>query len=278
MSAQDVRLRYAMVTEMRRVGTLQDRAVIDAFASVARHLFVPHVPPSEAYLDRAISIKSEGGETIASISQPSMLARMLELAAIEPGNGVLEIGTGSGYNAALAARIAGRRGRVVTLEIEPDLARAARSALEAAGCETVEVVVGDGHLGHEAGGSYDRIIVSARASDIADAWWEQLRDGGRIVIPLDIGAGGEYAVAFVREGSLFRSTGIVQCLFVPLRGEQRPSPEAIFARSPSARYGDRPRRIAEISAVKTAQAQPEILERADIVVAQPCTTFAIVWG
>lgn len=274
----DARLRETLVAELQRSGAAEEPAIAHAFAAVPRHCFVPEVPLEEAYADRAISIKSAGGETLASISQPSMLGRMLELAHVERGERILEIGTGSGYNAALLAELAGDDGLVVTIDVEADLVERARMTLASCGYDRVRVVLGDGHAGYAPDAPYDRIIVSARATDITQAWWDQLRDGGRIVVPVDIGVAGEYAVGFERTDDAMHSVGIVNCLFVPLRGERETTRQNIFARSPSARYGGRPRSIREILAVPTSDASAELLEHADIVVAQPTTTFAISWA
>lgn len=265
----DALLRESLVSEMRRNGSLADAAVARAFQTVPRHRFVPEASLSEAYEDRAISIKSEGAETLASISQPSMLGRMLELAAIAPGNRVLEIGTGSGYNAALVAELAGPRGLVVSIDVDADLIARARSMLHECGYENVRVVHADGHAGFAPDAPYDRIVISARAGDIAPAWWEQLKEDGRIVVPLDIGLGAEYAVGFVREGNELHSIGVVHCLFVPLRGEEQ------FA---SARYAGRPREVRSIMAVRTNDARPERFAHADVVAARPNTTFAVSWA
>jgi protein-L-isoaspartate(D-aspartate) O-methyltransferase len=273
----DARMREALVAEMQRQGSLQSAAVARAFLRVPRHRFIPDTPLDEAYADRAISIKTDRRETLASISQPSMLARMLELAAVEPGNRVLEVGTGSGYNAALLAELAGSAGRVVSVEVEDDLAARARATLEAWGYGAVRIVRGDGYAGCPDFAPYDRIVVSARAYDVPAAWWDQLVEGGRLVVPLDVGVGGEYAVGFVRRGEELCSVGTVHCLFLPLRGEERAGTERVFVRSKGARYSLRPREIASVVAVKTRQAQPELLGRADVVVAQPQTTFAISW-
>lgn len=275
----DARLRESLVSEMRRNGSLTSESVAAAFLAVPRHRFIPDVAVSEAYADRAISIKTEGSETLASISQPSMIARMLELANVRIGDRVLEVGTGSGYNAALLATLVGSEGSVVTVEVESDLAARARETLADCGFGNAAVVHGDGHAGDASHAPYDRIIVSARTSDITPAWWAQLRDGGRIVVPLEIGIGGEYAVGFERTDGRLKGIGIVHCLFVPLRGEQSEIPVGnVFARSADARYATGPRSIKEIVALKTAEASPELLRHADIVVAQPQTTFAITWG
>ncbi len=273
---EDARLRESLVAELQRTGALREAAVAHAFGAVPRHRFVPEVSEEEAYADRAISIKGTGSETVASISQPSMLARMIELAGIRPGDRVLEIGTGSGYNAALLAELAGPHGLVVTIEVEPDLVQRARAALDACGYDAVRVVLGDGHGGFAQEAPYDRIVVSARANDIPVAWWQQLKDGGRIVVPLDIGVGGEYAAGFARAGNELRSIGIVQCLFVALRGERGAAPaENIFLRAQHVRYGTQAQPVKSIVAVPTPDALSTLLELADVVVAQPETTFAV---
>ncbi len=275
----ETRLREQLAAELRRTRAVTLPAISAAFEAVPRHRFIPEVELAEAYADRAISIKAEGPDTLASISQPSMLAKMLELADLQPGARVLEIGTGTGYNAALLAHLVEPDGLVVTVEVEPDLVERARSTLAACGYDRVRVVLGDGYDGFAQEAPYDRIVVSARARDIASAWWEQLRDGGRIVVPLDIGIAGEYAVGFVRDGDSLHSIGIVHCLFVALRSEEQTAaaPENVFVRSADARYGRRFRSIASIRAVRTAEAAAELLAGADVVVAQPQTTFAITW-
>lgn len=275
---EDARRREELVAALRREGSVHDDAIAGAFAVVPRHRFVPDASVRDAYADRAISIKSTDAETLASISQPSMIARMLELLRVEPGNRVLEIGTGSGYNAALLATLAGERGHVVSVEVEPDLAERARGILAACGYDTVEVVQGDGYAGYPAAAPYDRIVVTARSGDVSRAWWEQLADGGRIVVPLDVGLGGEYAVGFVRAGDELRSVGIVHCLFVPLRGhEEELEPARIFTRSRALRYGTRSRAVRGVVAVRTERASPDMLEHADVVVARPETTFGVTW-
>jgi protein-L-isoaspartate(D-aspartate) O-methyltransferase len=278
LRAMDEAPRKSLVAAMRREGTLTDAAVAHAFETVPRHRFIPGVPLLEAYADRAITIKGEAADALASISQPSMLARILELAAVHPGNRILEIGTGSGYNAALLAELAGTGGRVVTVDVEADLVEAARAVLADCGYSTVRADIGDGLDGFAPEAPFDRIIVSARATDIARAWWEQLNNGGRIVVPLDIGIGGEYAIGFARAGNELHSVGASHCLFVPLRGEHGAMPpKHVFTRSPESRYGTRPRTLQSIVAVRTQDASPGLLERADVVVAQPQTTFAITW-
>jgi protein-L-isoaspartate(D-aspartate) O-methyltransferase len=138
---------------------------------------------------------------------------MLESLAVAPGQRVLEIGTGTGYNAALLAVLVGAGGRVVTVELEADLAaRAARGVTP-----DVEVVAGDGRLGYPPAAPYDRIVVTAGAGRVLPAWEEQLADGGRLVVPIvDAGGVGSVVVFDKVEGQLIAGADI-PCAFLPLR-------------------------------------------------------------
>src|SRR6202022_2513641 len=111
-------LRARLVAELRARGALHDPRVAEAFARVPRHVFVPDVSPEEVYADRSIAIKLEDGIPISSSSQPAIMAEMLEMLAVREGDRVLEIGAGSGYNAAPIAELAGPSGYVQTLDID----------------------------------------------------------------------------------------------------------------------------------------------------------------
>lgn len=161
--------------QLRRRG-VKDERVLDAMASVPREAFVPGVPTSLAYDDRALPI--DAGQTI---SQPYMVARMSELLEVQPGDRILEIGTGSGYQAAVLARLGAR---VTTIERYPDLANAARETLRSQGFQGIDVRAGDGSRGEPEGAPWDGIIVTAAAPAIPDALREQLAIGARLVIPV----------------------------------------------------------------------------------------------
>lgn len=185
--------------------------------AVRRDAFMdPNTPLSRAYADEPVLLKRDRrGAVISTISQPTMIATMLEQLDVRPGDRVLEIGTASGYNAALLGHLAGSDGAVVSIELEPDLAAGAKRALERAGSQNVLVICADGRAGWEAAAPYDAIIVTAGASGVEPAWERQLRESGRLVVPMDrIGLCFSYEK---RDGHLLE-TSKVPAAFVPLRG------------------------------------------------------------
>lgn len=189
--------RNGLVDELKRRGHIRTVSVEAAFGAVSRHLFIPEVTLERAYRDEVVPIEVlPGGEVASSASQPAIVAQMLEQLSIVPGDRVLEVGAATGYNAALMAHLVGEEGHVVTVEIDGSLARRARESLAAAGYEHVEVVHGDGGLGHPAGAPYDRIILTTGAPDIAPAWRKQLAPEGRLVLPLELWSGLQVCVAF----------------------------------------------------------------------------------
>ncbi|HWC14772.1 MAG TPA: protein-L-isoaspartate(D-aspartate) O-methyltransferase [Actinomycetota bacterium] len=182
--------------------------VVRAFREVAREDFVPDAYRSDAYSDRPVPILER-----QTTSQPSLIARMIDAADVLPGDRLLEIGTGFGFQTALLSRLGGE---VVSVERHPSLARAARENLARAGIENVRVVVGDGWMGWPEAAPYDAIIVSAGAPEVPEAFVDQLVDGGRIVIPLKKGAA-EEVVLLVKNGDhLVRARVLTPARFVPL--------------------------------------------------------------
>lgn len=162
-------LHHALVDQLIKNGAISTAAVEAAFRAVARHLFLPHVPPEHVYQDQAIPTKYEDGRATSSSSQPSITAIMLEQLALTPGRRVLEIGAGTGYNAALMAHIVGDTGHVVTVDVEADLVTQAQEHLTTGGFSRVTVVQGDGAFGYPPGAPYDCIILTVGAWDIAPA-------------------------------------------------------------------------------------------------------------
>jgi protein-L-isoaspartate(D-aspartate) O-methyltransferase len=212
-------LQQVLVDGLQRTGALRDQGVEAAFRAVPRHLFLPDTPLEEVYGDQAIVTKRIDAVGVSSSSQPSVMAIMLEQLAAQPGHRVLEIGAGTGYNAALLAHVVGAAGKVVTIDIDADIARAAQQHLISAGLEGVEVICGDGGLGYPLGAPYDRIIVTVGAWDITPAWWEQLCVGGRLVVPLALrGPEIQRAIAFDRMDDHLASDSVRPCGFMLLRG------------------------------------------------------------
>jgi protein-L-isoaspartate(D-aspartate) O-methyltransferase len=214
-----IALNQTLVDELKRKGLLQTPGVEVAFRGVLRHVFLPGLPLEQVYADRAISAKqNESGQWISSSSQPAIMAIMLEQLDLQPGHKVLEIGTGPGYNAALMAHIVGETGKVVTIEIEEDLAETAREHLASAGFNQVQVISADGGYGYPEAAPYDRIILTVGAPDITTNWWNQLKPGGRLVLPLVL-RGAMKSIAFEKRDESLSSLSVADCGFISLRGE-----------------------------------------------------------
>jgi len=198
---------------------LRSARVAAAMEAVPREVFVPGVPLEEVYRPSdAIVTKRVDGVSVSSASAPEVVAVMLEQLAARPGDRVLEIGAGTGYNAALLAHLVGDTGHVVTIDIDEDLVLGARAHLSAAGYPQVEVVQADGAVGYGGEGTYDRIILTVSSSDIAPAWRDQLApQHGRLVLPLGL-RGPQRSVAFVPAGDHLVSDSVRNCSFIPLRG------------------------------------------------------------
>lgn len=211
-------LRRRLLDQVRDQGAATDPLVVDALRTVPRHLFLPDLPVEQAYQDEAIVTKrDEDGQPISSSSQPTIMAIMLDQLAVDRGHRVLEIGAGTGFNAALLAHIVGERGSVTSVDLDADTVEHARENLDAAGCADVVVVTGDGALGYPERAPYHRIIATVGVWDLAPAWLKQLKPDGRIVVPLDL-RGVQRTVAFERDGDHWTSRSAQPCGFMRMRG------------------------------------------------------------
>jgi protein-L-isoaspartate(D-aspartate) O-methyltransferase len=211
-SPATLRARERMVASQLRRRGITDERVLAAMATVPRHAFVPADVRAQAYADSALPIGR--GQTI---SQPYIVALMTQLLALRGGERVLEIGTGSGYQSAVLSHLAGA---VYSIEIAPELAARAGETLAAVGAGTVQVRAGDGAAGWPEAAPFDAIIITAGAPCVPDALLGQLRDGGRVVAPLERGDGEELAVG-VKHGERLEWTAHGAVRFVPMTGTVR---------------------------------------------------------
>lgn len=204
-------LRRRMVDEQLQGRDIVDPRVLAAMAEVPREEFVPADLREAAYDDCALAIGL--GQTI---SQPYTVAYMCQASELRGDEHVLEVGTGSGYGAAVLGRLARR---VTTIERRPELAAEARRRLESLGYDNVRVVVGDGTLGVPEEAPFDAIVVTAGAETLPEALVGQLRPNGRIVIPIDADGRGQtmYRLTFDDRGQL-RRENLGEFAFVPLIG------------------------------------------------------------
>ncbi len=219
------RLRDELVRELRSRGVIRSEAIAAAFATVPRERFIPEVVAEQgleaAYQDRAFPTKHDRqGMPISSSSQPAIMAEMLELLELAPGHRVLEVGAGTGYNAAVLSQLVGAQGRVTTVDIDPEIVGRAKRALGDAGYRA-DVRQGDGRAGFAKHQPYDRIIVTASANQLQSAWLEQLAEGGRIIVPMRLDPDADaiqLIPVFERRGQRLRSLETTSGGFMPLHG------------------------------------------------------------
>ncbi|RMG94416.1 MAG: protein-L-isoaspartate(D-aspartate) O-methyltransferase [Deltaproteobacteria bacterium] len=198
--------RDRMVAEQIEARGVTDPRVLAAMAKVPRHLFVPDAYQAEAYQDHPLPI----GHGV-TISQPYIVALMTELAEVRPGDKVLEIGTGSGYQAAVLAELGAE---VYSIEVIEPLARRAKERLAKLGYDRVHVRHGDGYRGWPEAAPFDAVVVTAAPPEVPEALREQLADGGRLVIP--VGSRYQELKVITRRGNRFDERTVIPVRFVPM--------------------------------------------------------------
>lgn len=203
--------RRKLVETLKSQG-LKSRTVLDALLKVPRHKFVPASHRNRAYENRALPIAHD-----QTISQPYIVGYMTEAADIAPGDRVLEIGTGSGYQAAVLAELAKE---VYSIEIVPALADSARNLLSELGYKNVQVKTGNGYLGWPEHAPFDAILVTAAPDEVPQALVDQLAVGGTMVVP--VGTGYQQMVIITRNQSGIVERRTIPVAFVPMVGKPTP--------------------------------------------------------
>jgi protein-L-isoaspartate(D-aspartate) O-methyltransferase len=211
-------LRGAMVDRLKP-HIIRDPRIEAAFRAVPRHLFLPTVPLEKVYSGDVIPTRFDDKRVpISSSSEVAVMAVMIEQLELVEGQRVLEIGAGTGYNAAIIAQLVRGSGRVTTIDIDPEIAAEARARLDVAGYERVHVVAADGWDGLKDEAPHDRIVLTASTGDLSPAWVEQLADHGILLVPLWMRAGWQMLVAFRRHDGALRSVSTRGGGFMALRG------------------------------------------------------------
>ncbi|MFF3733415.1 methyltransferase, FxLD system [Streptomyces sp. NPDC002476] len=217
-TADAERLRNALVDQLRADGHARTPAVETTLRTVPRHVFVPDASLEDAYANAPVHIKYDtDGTPISCASQPGVVALMLDQLDAQPGQRILELGAGTGYNAGLLAHLVGERGHVTTLDVDEDLVEGARAHLTAAGISNVETVTRDGALGYAEGAPYDRIIATVGAHGVPHAWLQQLAPGGRLLVPQRLKGTVSRSIAYEQRDGRWVSLGSEMNTFMPLR-------------------------------------------------------------
>lgn len=220
---------FAEVPRHRFVGAIRDRGGID--------LSVPLETTDDRllsylYSDHAVAVKVAGGRCVASTSQPSLMAMMMADVDLQPGMNVLEIGSGTGWNAALMGHVVAPGGFVVSIEYEPDLAAAAAANLARDGHRGVTVRHGDGAAGAPDLGPFDAIIVTVACPTVPSAWIDQLAPGGRLVTPLELPDRSSPMLVARRDGNRLRGRFVRWSWFVQMQGGVPPWPPPLDPTAP----------------------------------------------
>jgi protein-L-isoaspartate(D-aspartate) O-methyltransferase len=208
LADQYAEARRVMVQRDLRGRDITDSRVLAAMGQVPRHLFVPPALEQQAYDDHPLPIGYG-----ATISQPYIVALMTQAAQVKPGTRVLEVGTGSGYQAAVLATLTDK---VSSIELIPELARSAGERLARLGYRQVQVKSGDGYKGWPEFAPFDAILVTAAAPEIPTALKDQLKEGGRLIIPVGPTFGPQYLLRLTKKGDAFQEERLIPVAFVPL--------------------------------------------------------------
>ena len=205
------RLRKQMVAKQIKDRGVVDQKVLEAMGKIPRHMFVPESLRSQAYQDYPLAIGE--GQTI---SQPYIVALMTENLGLSENHQVLEIGTGSGYQAAVLAEMVNE---VYSIEIKEKLYQQSRNALKKTGYDDVKTRHGDGYFGWEEAAPFDAIMITASVDHIPPPLLAQLKDGGKLILPLGNPFSYQHLTLVTKQGEDYNVRQIVGVLFVPMTGE-----------------------------------------------------------
>jgi len=221
-------LNVGMIERMKASGALRSAEIENAFRRTPRHLFVPGVALDLVYSGNSLVTRSDQKRGITSSSSDvPFMSTQLESLRVERGHRVLEIGAGTGYNAALLSELVGPEGEITTIDNQPDVAEDARAHLRAAERPRVRVITGDGYAGYAERAPYDRLIATASVRDVPLAWRDQMREGGLLMVPLRFGPGAQIVATFRRNGDALESVEAVSGGAMPLRTENEALEEPV---------------------------------------------------
>lgn len=193
--------------------------VVAAYRKLPRHLFIKRsYSMDEMYSDYPLEIYRDE-KYISTISQPSFVMLMIDMLELKPGHKVLELGAGSGWNAALMSEIVGPTGKVVSVEIIPSLAQETKENLGTLGIGNVEIISGDGATGYPSEAPYDRGIFTAGATDLPKAFHEQIKTGGKLLLVLKTHSI-DLLLLLVKKEDHFEEVSRLSCSFVPMKGQK----------------------------------------------------------
>ena len=204
--------RHLFVKRYRELGVKEWNEVAEA--NLESHL-------GRLYRDGGLILCGDGDNASSAISQPSLVLGMLDMLRLEPGHKVFELGVASGWNAALMGRLVGPIGHVYSLEIIPEMARTAAANIAQLDIKNVSVIEGDAGDGYASGAPYDRAVFTAGAYDIPHAFFEQIKDGGLLLIVIKNEGGGDNLFLLRKNGDHFESLKSATCFFVPMTGKYR---------------------------------------------------------
>ncbi len=203
--------RHLFVSRYRRVGSKD-------WQEVSEERLAEHLPALYAN-GPVILVGDEDSEITSTVSQPSLVLRMLDMLQIEPGMKILEVGAGSGWSAALMGRLVGAAGHVFSIEIIPELAKGAASVLKKLGKSNVTVVEGDASVGYAAAAPFDRVVFTAGTYDLPRSFFEQTKEGGLLLVVIKTEGGGDCLFLLRKRGDRFESMESMQVAFVQMTGQ-----------------------------------------------------------